>query len=65
LTIKKIPQAVLARCEYGHDDYSLQVENLPAKGPAVSGPPVDELTPTTTTRKTSGLQIGLFGEEKP
>jgi adenine-specific DNA-methyltransferase len=30
LTIKKIPQAVLARCEYGRDDYSLQVENLPA-----------------------------------
>jgi adenine-specific DNA-methyltransferase len=30
LTIKKIPQAVLYRCEYGHDDYSLQVANLPA-----------------------------------
>ncbi|HXH13822.1 MAG TPA: site-specific DNA-methyltransferase [Alphaproteobacteria bacterium] len=29
LTIKKIPQAVLARCEWGRDDYSLQVENLP------------------------------------
>ena len=29
LTIKKIPQAVLQRCEWGHDDYSLQVENLP------------------------------------
>jgi adenine-specific DNA-methyltransferase len=23
LTIKKIPQAVLSRCEWGHDDYSL------------------------------------------
>jgi adenine-specific DNA-methyltransferase len=29
LTIKKIPQAVLARCEWGHDDCSPQVENLP------------------------------------
>ena len=29
LTIKKIPQAVLTRSEWGHDDYSLQVENLP------------------------------------
>ncbi len=28
LTVKKIPKAVLSRCEYGHDDYSLQVENL-------------------------------------
>ncbi len=29
LTVKKIPNAVLARCEWGHDDYSLKVENLP------------------------------------
>jgi adenine-specific DNA-methyltransferase len=29
LTIKKIPKQVLSRCEWGHDDYSLQVENLP------------------------------------
>jgi len=33
LTIKKIPNAVLARCEWGHDDYSLNVENLPQKPP--------------------------------
>lgn len=30
LTIKKIPHAVLSRCEWGHDDYSLQIKNLPA-----------------------------------
>jgi adenine-specific DNA-methyltransferase len=29
LTIKKIPNTVLAKCEWGHDDYSLQIENLP------------------------------------
>ncbi len=29
LTIKKIPKAVLAKCEWGHDDYSLNVKNLP------------------------------------
>src|SRR5690606_21657638 len=28
LTIKKIPQAVLRKCEWGHDDYSLSVANL-------------------------------------
>lgn len=33
LTLKKIPQAVLARCEWGHDDYSLRVENLPQAPP--------------------------------
>ncbi len=30
LTVKKIPNAVLSKCEWGHDDYSLQVENLPS-----------------------------------
>ena len=29
LTIRKIPNHVLSRCEWGHDDYSLKVENLP------------------------------------
>lgn len=36
LTVKKIPRAVLSRCEWGHDDYSLSVENLP-KAPAKPG----------------------------
>jgi adenine-specific DNA-methyltransferase len=31
LTLKKIPNAVLTRCEWGKDDYSLAVANLPAK----------------------------------
>jgi adenine-specific DNA-methyltransferase len=30
LTVKKIPQAVLRRCEWGRDDYSLNVEESPA-----------------------------------
>ena len=29
LEIKKIPKAVLSKCEWGHDDYSLKIENLP------------------------------------
>jgi len=33
LTVKKIPRQVLSRCEWGHDDYSLQVENLPKEPP--------------------------------
>jgi adenine-specific DNA-methyltransferase len=31
LTVKKIPKAVLTRCEWGHDDYSLEIKNLPIK----------------------------------
>jgi len=33
LTVKKIPMAVLKRCEWNHDDYSLNVENLPLAAP--------------------------------
>lgn len=28
ITVKKIPHAVLARCEFGRDDYSLQIKEL-------------------------------------
>jgi adenine-specific DNA-methyltransferase len=45
LTVKKIPRAVLARCEWGHDDYSLRVENLP-RAPACTDAPSD-LTAST------------------
>ena len=43
LTIKKIPKMVKDRCEWGHDDYSLNVSNLPmAKKPAAT-PTQDDL----------------------
>ena len=35
LTIKKIPKAVLKKCERGHDDYSLEIENLPKAPPGL------------------------------
>ena len=34
LTLKKIPKAVLKKCEWGHDDYSLEIENLPKAKPS-------------------------------
>jgi adenine-specific DNA-methyltransferase len=33
LELKKIPKAVLSKCEWGHDDYSLKTENLPKPPP--------------------------------
>jgi adenine-specific DNA-methyltransferase len=33
LTVRKIPQAVLATCEWGRDDYSLRIANLPVTEP--------------------------------
>lgn len=34
ITLKKIPNAVLGRCEFGRDDYSLEVAALPDAEPA-------------------------------
>ncbi len=31
LTIKKIPHSILAKCEWGRDDYSLRIANLPSR----------------------------------
>ena len=31
LTVKKIPKQVLKKCEWGHDDYSLEIKNLPVR----------------------------------
>lgn len=47
LTMKKIPQAVLARCEWGQDDYSLNVENLS---------PVQEVEKAKTAEKTNAVE---------
>ena len=49
LTVRKIPKQVLARCEWGHDDYSLRVENLPRAPEVPVSPDIpagpDALTP--------------------
>ena len=51
LTIKKIPKMVLQKCEWGHDDYSLNVENLPhAPKPPVSVAPQANLFGTDESR---------------
>lgn len=39
LTLQKIPNAILSRCEWDKDDYSLQIENLPMREPEVDSQP--------------------------
>ncbi|MBV2234702.1 MAG: site-specific DNA-methyltransferase [Sterolibacterium sp.] len=59
LTLKKIPKMVLARCEWGHDDYSLNVANLPMAAPepqALAVPPASKKT------KKAPLMPDLFGD---
>jgi adenine-specific DNA-methyltransferase len=48
LTVRKIPNHIRNRCEWGHDDYSLNVANLPQ---------------AVTKRATAAAQPSLFDEE--
>ena len=71
LTVKKIPRQVLSRCEWGHDDYSLQVENLPKAPPVqVAAPAGADPHPNPSlgdfrwsSPERRGAQAGLFGDE--
>jgi adenine-specific DNA-methyltransferase len=61
LTVKKIPKQVLSRCEWGHDDYSLQIENLP-KAPLSSPLPLAGEGTKAKGRVVNAAQGGLFEE---
>jgi adenine-specific DNA-methyltransferase len=66
LTLKKIPKMVLQKCEWAHDDYSLNVENLPM----ATASPQEALTPALSrgergqkgARGANAAQGGLFEE---
>lgn len=62
LTLKKIPKMVLSRCEWGHDDYSLNVANLPM---AQETPEAEPVTKAKKIKKAAAPQPGLFeGQEQ-
>ncbi|MDD2722905.1 MAG: site-specific DNA-methyltransferase [Methylovulum sp.] len=58
LTLKKIPKMVLSRCEWAHDDYSLNVANLPMAQPK----PEAEKPKKASVKLVNIAQDDLFGE---
>ncbi len=60
LTLKKIPKMVLSRCEWGHDDYSLNVANLPLAEQPVAAP--EPLKKGRKSKAAEPAQPGLFEE---
>ena len=63
LTLKKIPKMVLTKCEWGHDDYSLNVQNLPMAAPRPAEPSASENL-RRATKAANPAQGGLFGGEE-
>lgn len=68
ITVKKIPQLLLNRCEFGKEDYSLNIINLPADEPQSSGEseaqpenvPVEEINTRTKKQTKSNTNPSLF-----
>lgn len=54
LTVRKIPQIVLRKCEWGKDDYSLNVANLPMAA---------QIPNSTQQPAAAALQPSLFAEK--
>jgi adenine-specific DNA-methyltransferase len=59
LTLKKIPKSVLTKCEWGKDDYSLEIKELKPAEPE----PSSELSPPRRRRRGSSDQPTLFALE--
>lgn len=67
LTLKKIPKMVLARCEWGHDDYSLNVANLPMAQPdrpQTAATASDDGSGNGKAGRADVRQGGLFGGDE-
>jgi adenine-specific DNA-methyltransferase len=56
LTLKKIPNSILHLCEWGKDDYSLNVANLPMAQP-------EPEAATSKAKATNPQQASLFGDD--
>jgi adenine-specific DNA-methyltransferase len=68
VTLKKIPNAVLGRCEFGRDDYSLRIANLPAASASDEEEPPSPDAPARAGRKrrpASEPPTLPFGDEDP
>ena len=66
LTVKKIPKTVLSRCEWGKDDYSLEIKNLPAAVPESEPQALPAPTNARAARKAKANRdnLTLFSTEE-
>lgn len=60
LTIRKIPGAILDRCEWGKDDYSLKIEALPL----IEDEPAPEAEEAPRRKSVAANQPGLFNGDE-
>ncbi|MCC6426509.1 MAG: site-specific DNA-methyltransferase [Phycisphaerales bacterium] len=61
LTVKKIPKAVMSKCEWGKDDYSLAINAMPPPPPAEET--VEPMPVLRGARKAKAAEPDLFGSQ--
>ena len=72
ITVRKIPKMLLGRCEFGKEDYSLNIVNMPVDREEEkvdyheSNPPIPHFLKGGSKKytKKNGMQQALFTEEK-
>jgi len=68
LTLKKIPKAVLSKCEWGKDDYSLEIKELPAatvEDAEAESPKPPRMTKADRRRRAQRDEPTLFEVDTP
>ena len=61
ISIKKIPQMLLGRCDFDHDDYSLHIVEMPVDEAPIEYLPIDSKSAEDTdTKKKNNDQSSLF-----
>jgi len=63
VTIKKIPQMLLGRCEFGKEDYSLNIINLPQEEKVLEEE--EEVVPPLPTQRGGAKTVATKEEENP
>ncbi len=65
ITVKKIPNMLLGKCEFGREDYSFNIINMPVddNAPDFVPPGPTEKNPKKTKTSTSNKQMELFKQE--
>lgn len=61
LTLKKIPNSIIKACEWGHDDYSLNVQNLSMSEPDIEEKP--KVKKVKNTQEQGQVTGDLFGDQ--
>lgn len=65
ITVKKIPKMLLGRCEFGKEDYSLNIVNMPVEENSSDIEPVSNANNNSKKKKPklSAQKLPLFGED--